>query len=113
MATRFEEVYQELLEQRQDQSEMTEEIEDLQANQSQINAGVKELETLIIKRFETMAEVEEEAKRLKEAKETALGEGGAADDDEQDLAGLDPAARRQLRRQQQRRRRAGLGGAGP
>merc|ERR1719316_1735653 len=105
MATRFEEVYQELLEQRQDQSEMTEEIEhlkekgegldeelaeiveDLQANQSQINAGVKELETLIIKRFETMAEVEEEAKRLKEAKETALGEGGAADDDEQDLAG--------------------------
>ena len=120
MGARFEEVHQELLEQRQLQAELHEDMEhleersdglkeeldeivkELQANQSQINAGIKELETLIIRRFETMQEVDEEAKRLKEAKDTGLhgGDGvGDGDDEEMDMAGMDPAARRQMRRQ--------------
>ena len=37
--------------------ELEEILEELHANQAQINAGVKELETLIIRRFETMQEV--------------------------------------------------------
>ena len=72
------------------------------ANQAQINSGVKELETLIIRRFEGMQEVEEEAKRLKEAKESALlgdGSGGKDEEEGDETAGMDPAARRQMRRQ--------------
>lgn len=123
MATRFEVVHQKLLELRQDQAEMANEtvrleqrseeldeeledvLEEVRGNQSQINAGIKELETLIIKRFETMQEAEDEKQRIKEAKEAALaggdGAGNAGDDadNEADMAALDPAARRELRRQ--------------
>ena len=123
-AARFDKVHQMLLEEQQEQIEMGEEmthllekseslqdeyeeiISELQANQTQINAGVKELETLIIRRFEKMQEAEDEVKRVKEARDTALsdaqetgGGDGAADDDDQEMHGLDPAARRQLRRQ--------------
>ena len=120
MYTRFEAAHQQILEQRQAQTEMGEEMEhlmekseglqdeydeivaELQANQGQINAGVKELETLIIRRFETMQEAEDEAKRVKEAKEVAnadVGGEGGDDGDDAEMHGLDPAARRQLRRQ--------------
>jgi len=123
MATRFEIVHQQLLEQRQDQVEMANEtvrleersreleeeledvLEEVRGNQNQINAGIKELETLIIKRFETMQEAEDEKQRINEAKQAAFaggdGAGTAGDDadNEADMAALDPAARRELRRQ--------------
>ena len=115
--TRFEEVHQAILEQRQEQSDMgadmvafsrmadelqselDEIVLELRANQEQINAGVKELETLIVRRFEAMHDEEQAEKVAKEALQVDADRKLGGDEDEEYLAGLDPAARRQLRRQ--------------
>merc|ERR1719217_866267 len=107
MALRFDEVHEKLLELRAEQVETAEEMEhlgevseglqeeheeildELKANQGQINAGVKELEVLIIRRFESMQEAEEEQKRLKEAQDAAKGggDGSALGDDDDEMHG--------------------------
>jgi len=118
LATRFEAVHQEILERRQEQVDMHDDMRtihiqqgdlqdeidgimvELSSNQEQINAGVQELETLIVRRFEEMQQAEEDEKAAKAAlaidQETKIG---SEEDDDAFVAGLDPAARRQLRRQ--------------
>jgi len=115
---RFEEVHQEILERRQEhadmqadmrtlnvqsmdlQDEIDEIMTELQQNQDQINHGVKELETLIVRRFEEMQQAEEDEKAAKAALAVdAETKFSVDEDDENYVAGLDPAARRQLRRQ--------------
>jgi hypothetical protein len=52
------------------QSDVDEILSELQVNQNQIDAGIKALETLIVRRFEEMHQADEEAKAAK----TALAE---------------------------------------
>ena len=119
LEARFDDTHQLLLEYREERAQLLEEIdlqqrrsealeeeydqivEELKTNQGKINSGVKELETMIIRRFEAMQEAEQEAKRNKEMRELARGEGegGEAEDDEDEMRALDPAARRAKRRE--------------
>ena len=127
MATWFEEIHQDVSERRQAHIEiqtnmlsLAQQSEDLEnelheigdeltINQTQINDGVKQLEMLIVRRFEEMQQTEEANKEAKVA-ETVHSESDfiKSPDDGAMLSGLDPAARRQLRRQrlieEQRRR---------
>jgi len=89
------------------QSDVDEILSELQVNQNQIDAGIKALETLIVRRFEEMHQADEEAKAAKTAllidAETAINQNEADDE-----LTHDPAARREMRRmrlvEEQRRR---------
>ena len=119
MALRFSEATQEALEvrreimelggERQALEEKTEQLQEeldsllaeLAGNQMQVDAGVKELEGLIVRRFEDMQrkDMEEHGEVESGAMQGLLGNKAAGiQSDDPSLAGMDPAARRRERK---------------